>query len=140
MFGHSRARVAVVAAVVASVAAPGAAYALATPTTTKPTTTTTIGGPRIPSPSDGSTTTVPSTGPTTTTTIPGPPPEMPAFTLPTSVGIELLKTMQQAKTDLTAAQGGLGPAEAGVGAGSSTRWGRVAIGAPPATAGGGAGR
>ncbi len=116
MFGLSRARVAVVAAVVASVAAPGAAYALATPTTTKPTTTTTIGGPRIPSPSDGSTTTVPSTGPTTTTTIPGPPPEMPAFTLPTSVGIELLKTMQQAKTDLTAAQGGLGPAEAGVAA------------------------
>ena len=116
MFGLSRARVAVVAAVVASVVAPGAAYGLATPTTTKPTTTTTIGGPRIPSPSDGSTTTVPATGPTTTTTIPGPPPEMPAFTLPTSDGIELLKTMQQAKTDLTGAQGGLGPAEAGVAA------------------------
>src|SRR5713101_4947730 len=108
MFGLSRARVAVVAgvlaSVVASVAAPGTAYGLAT------TTTTTIGGPKVPPPSVSSTTTVPSTGPTTTTTIP--PPPMPAFALPTDSGLQLLQTMQQAKADLKAAEGGLGPAQA----------------------------
>ncbi len=113
MFGLSRARVVVVAgvlaSVVASVAAPGAAYGLATATTT---TTTTVGGPEIPPPSASSTTTVPSTGPTTTTTIP--PPPMPAFTLPTDAGLQLMQTMQKAKADLKAAQDGLGPAQSAV--------------------------
>jgi hypothetical protein len=126
MFGASRARVFLVAAiavtVAASVALPGIAYGLA-PTTTlpksppktppapkpaPPTTSTTIGGPAIPSPSDPTTTTVP--GPTTTTTIPAPPPEMPAFTLPTNSGLELMQTMQQAKVDLEIARGGIGAA------------------------------
>ncbi|MDQ1447254.1 MAG: hypothetical protein QOC79_225 [Actinomycetota bacterium] len=110
MFGLSRARVAVVAgvlaSVVASVVAPGAAFGLVTTTTT----TTTVGGPPIPP--AGSTTTVPSTGPTTTTTIP--PPPMPAFSLPTDAGLQLMQTMQKAKADLTAAQDGLGPAQSAV--------------------------
>ena len=112
MFGPSRARAAVVAgvlaSVVASVAAPGIAYGLAT------TTTTTIVGPIIPPVPGRSTTTVPSTGPTTTTTIP--PPPMPAFTLPTNAGLQLLQNIQQAKADLKAAQDGLGPAQAAVAA------------------------
>src|SRR5437016_11752271 len=119
MFGLSRARAAVVAgvlaSVVASVAAPGFAYGLAAVPTT--TTTTTIDGPRIPPPPAGSTTTLPSTGPTTTTTTTTiPPPPMPAFALPTNAGLQLLQTMQQAKTDLKAAQDGLGPAQAAVAA------------------------
>ena len=86
MFGLSRVRVAVVAAVIASLRRhPGAAYGLATPTTTS-TTSTTIGGPPIPTPGSTPTTTPPATGPTTTTTIPPPPAAMPAFTLPTDVG------------------------------------------------------
>jgi hypothetical protein len=108
---------------VASVAVPGVASGLSpTPTstvpapktapTTAPTTSTTIGGPAIPSPSDPTTTTVP--GPTTTTTIPAPPPEMPAFTLPTNSGLQLLQTMQKAKADLLAAQHALAAAKHGV--------------------------
>ncbi len=124
MFVPSRVRGSLVAAtavaLLTSVAAPGIAYA-ATPTTaptptTVPqvktptsTTSTTIGGPQIPSPSDPSTTTVP--GPTTTTTIPPPPAAMPAFTLPTNSGLQLLQTMQGAKLDLKAAQGGIAAAQ-----------------------------
>jgi hypothetical protein len=115
MFGLSRARVAVVAAVIASFLAPGAAYGLATTTTsTSSTTSTTIGGPRVP-PARDAPTTAP-TGPTTTTTIPPPPAAMPAFNLPPDAGIQLLKTMQQANADLKAAQLGLGPAARGVAA------------------------
>src|SRR5439155_14397543 len=113
MFGPSRARAAVVAgvlaSVVASVAAPGIASGLAATTTT----TTTV-GPIIPPVPGSSTTTVPSTGPTTTTTIP--PPPMPAFALPTDSGLQLLQTMEQAKTDLKAAESGLGPAQSAVAA------------------------
>jgi hypothetical protein len=127
MFGAQRARVLVVAAVavgmVASVAMPGIASGLSPTTTstvpapktaptTGPTTSTTVGGPAIPSPSDPTTTTVP--GPTTTTTIPPPPPEMPAFTLPTNSGLQLLQTMQKAKADLLAAQHALAAAKHGV--------------------------
>jgi len=114
MFGISRARVAVVAAVIASCAAPGAAYGLATPSTSSSTTSTTIGGPPIPTPGSTPTTAPPATGPTTTTTIPPPPAAMPAFNLPTDAGIQLLKTMQQADADLKAAGHGLGPAQHGV--------------------------
>ena len=116
MFGLSRARVAVVAAVVVGLSAPGAAYGLATTTSTTATTTTTvtIGGPPIPLPSDSTTTTLPPTGPTTTTTIPSPPAAMPAFTLPTDSGLKLLQTMQQANADLKAAQAALGAAQRGV--------------------------
>lgn len=120
MFVLSRVRVSLVVAVavavtvVVSVVTPGLAYGLAPTTTTTvakappktvPTTSTTIGGPHIPSPSDPTTTTVP--GPTTTTTIPPPPAAMPAFTLPTNSGLELLQTMQEAKLALKAAQGGI---------------------------------
>jgi hypothetical protein len=116
MFGISRARVAVVAAVVVSCAAPGAAYGLATTTTTSTvlTTPTTIGGPPIPVPSPSSTTTIPATGPTTTTTIPPPPAAMPAFTLPTDSGLKLLQAMQLANAELKSAQGALGRAERAV--------------------------
>jgi hypothetical protein len=134
MFGHRRARlslvaagvVAVAASCVASVAAPGIAYGAAptpTPTTTPttapttaPTTSTTVGGPLIPSPSDPTTTTVP--GPTTTTTIPPPPAAMPAFTLPTNSGLQLLQTMQEAKLELEAAQNGIAAAQRRVAAGA----------------------
>jgi hypothetical protein len=124
MFATRRARVLLVAAVaagmVASVAMPAVASGLSpaptttvpapkTAPTTGPTTSTTVGGPAIPSPSDPTTTTVP--GPTTTTTIPAPPPEMPAFTLPTNSGLQLLQTMQKAKTDLLAAQHALAGAK-----------------------------
>ncbi len=109
MFGTSRVRVAVVAAVVASFVAPGAAYGLATTTTT-----TTVGGPHIPSPSDSTTTTVPSTGPTTTTTIPGPPTAMPTFALPTDSGLKLLQTMQLAQAQVKSAQAALPGAQRGV--------------------------
>jgi Mannosyl-glycoprotein endo-beta-N-acetylglucosaminidase len=114
MFGLSRARAAVVVAVIASCSAPGAAYGLATTTTSTKTTSTRIGGPPIPTPGSTSSTTAPATGSTTTTTIPPPPPAMPAFNLPTDAGIQLLKTMQQANTDLKAAAHGLGPARRGV--------------------------
>jgi Mannosyl-glycoprotein endo-beta-N-acetylglucosaminidase len=117
MFGLSRARVAVVAAVIASFMAPGAAYGLATSTTTS----TTIGGPKIPPPSDTPTSTPPSTGPTTTTTIPPPPPAMPAFNLPPDAGIQLLKTMQQANADLKAAELELVPARHSVAAAKRKR-------------------
>jgi hypothetical protein len=130
MFGLTRVRAslgaAIVMAVATSIAVPGIAYGLpsTTPTTahaaphtpatpptstTVPTTSTTIGGPPIPSPSDPTTTTVP--GPTTTTTIPPPPAAMPAFTLPTNSGLELLQTMQEAKVALKAAQGGIAAAQ-----------------------------
>src|SRR3954470_14184795 len=126
MFGLTRARVAVIALVVASVAAPGVAYGATTTTSAPPTPSTTtttkpVGGPSIPSPGDLSTTTVPSAGPTTTTTIPAPPAgptttttipappaAMPAFTLPTNSGLQLLQAMQQAKLDVKAAQDELG--------------------------------
>jgi len=108
MFGFSRARVLVVAAVVASVAAPAAAYG-ATTTTTVP-----VAGPSIPSPSD-STTTLPS-GPTTTTTIPPPPAAMPAFTLPTNSGLQLLQTMQLAQAQVKAALAAVPAAKRGVAA------------------------
>ncbi|MCU1465567.1 MAG: Mannosyl-glycoprotein endo-beta-N-acetylglucosaminidase [Actinomycetia bacterium] len=119
MFGFTRARVAVVALVAASVFAPGVAYGATTTTSAPPassTTTTTkpVGGPSIPTPGESSTTTVPSAGPTTTTTIPPPPAAMPAFTLPTNSGLQLLQTMQQAKLDLKAAQDALGSAKTGV--------------------------
>jgi len=39
---------------------------------------------------------------------------MPAFTLPTDAGLQLLHTMQQAKLELKAAQDGLGPAKSAV--------------------------
>jgi hypothetical protein len=119
MFGLTRMRVAVVAVVLASVAAPGVAYGATTPTTAPPTPTTTtttlpVGGPSIPTPGESTTTTVPAAGPTTTTTIPPPPAAMPAFTLPTDSGLQLLQTMQQAKLDLKAAQDALGGAKTGV--------------------------
>jgi hypothetical protein len=108
MFGLSRVRVAFVAAAVVSVVTSGAAYGL--PATTS---TTAVGGPPITSPSETSTT-VPTTGPTTTTTIPPPPPAMPAFTLPTDSGLQLLNTMKLASTALKAARGGLAGAKRGV--------------------------
>jgi hypothetical protein len=108
MFGLSRVRVAFVAAAVVSVVTSGAAYALPAKTST-----TAVGGPPITSPSETSTT-VPTTGPTTTTTIPPPPPAMPAFTLPTDSGLQLLNTMKLAQTALTAARGGLAGAKRGV--------------------------
>ncbi len=129
MFGTRRARVLLVAAVavgmVAAVAVPGVASGLSTPAptttptpapttapTTGPTTPTKVGGPHIPSPSDSTTTSVP--GPTTTTTIPPPPPEMPAFTLPTDSGLQLLQVMQKAKADLLSAEHALAAAKRGV--------------------------
>ncbi len=115
MFRLSRAPVAVAVAVVASFAAPGAVYGLATTTTTA-TTSTTIGGPKIPAPPDASTTTLPTTGPTTTTTIPPPPPAMPAFTLPTDAGLQLLQSIKQANLDMNVAQAGLAPAQRSVAA------------------------
>jgi hypothetical protein len=39
---------------------------------------------------------------------------MPAFSLPTDAGLQLMQTMQKAKADLKAAQNGLGPAQAAV--------------------------
>jgi hypothetical protein len=119
MFGLTRMRVAVVAVVLASVAAPGVAYGATTTTTAPPTPSTTtttlpVGGPSIPTPGESTTTTVPAAGPTTTTTIPPPPAAMPAFTLPTNSGLQLLQTMQQAKLDLKAAQDALGGAKTGV--------------------------
>jgi hypothetical protein len=115
MFGHSRARVAVVAAVVVSFLAPGAAYGLATTTTsTSSTTSTTIGGPPVPPAPGAPTTAPPASGPTTTTTIPPPPPAMPAFNLPTDAGLQLLKTMQQANADLKAAAHAMPTAQRGV--------------------------
>ncbi len=117
MFGTPRVRAAfaagVAASLLASVVVSGSAYGL-TATTSTATTPTTVGGPQVPSPSDSTTTTTPAPGPTTTTTIPPPPAAMPAFTLPTNSGLQLLQTMQQATLDLKAAQAGLGAADRGV--------------------------
>jgi Mannosyl-glycoprotein endo-beta-N-acetylglucosaminidase len=112
MFGFPRVRVAFAAAIVASVVASGAAaYGLpATTTTSAPK----AGGPPVAGPDVSTSTTVPSAGPTTTTTIPPPPPAMPAFTLPTNSGLQLLQTMQQAKADLKLAQGGVRGAKRGL--------------------------
>ncbi len=120
MFVLARARVSpvvvvavVAAALVVSIAAPGIAYGATTTTTAPaPKTSTTLGGPHIPSPSDPTTTTVP--GPTTTTTIPPPPAAMPTFSLPTNSGLELLKTMQAAKLELKTARDGIAPAQRAV--------------------------
>jgi hypothetical protein len=109
MFGFPRLRVAFAAAIVAAVVAPTAAYGAAA------TTTTTSTAPKAGGPAISVTTTVPA-GPTTTTTIPGPPPAMPAFTLPTNSGLQLLQTMQQAKGALKLAQGGIRAAKTGVAA------------------------
>ena len=114
MFGIPRARVVLGAAVVAWVVAiGGTAYGL--PATTS-TSTPRAGGPPVAGPAISTSTTVPGAGPTTTTTIPAPPPAMPAFTLPTNSGLQLLRAMQQAKSELSMAQGGVGAAKRGVAA------------------------
>jgi hypothetical protein len=123
MFRCTRGGLVLVAAVVASLAAPAAAYGatpapsttVPSPPTTVPVTTTTQPRPPKPSP----TTSVPavtpppgSTPPSSSPPIstPPPPPAMPAFTLPTNSGLELLQQMQQARLGMRAAQIGLGPA------------------------------
>jgi Mannosyl-glycoprotein endo-beta-N-acetylglucosaminidase len=110
MFGCTRGRVALVAAVVAMVNTSAAASGL-TPSTTP---STIAAQPPVSAAASTTTSTQPANHPSTTTTIPRPPPAMPAFTLPTNSGLQLLLGMQRAQAALKAAQLGLGPAQRGI--------------------------